>query len=293
MDVALVQHVFPDDRNEALQQGRRAVEDASRAGADLVVFPELSFSPFYPRIPIEERSESPFDLAEPIPGPTTETIAEVAEAYGVVVVVNLLERDGDCTYDTAPVIDADGTLLGATRMMHITAYESFHEKGYYAPGDTGAPVYDTAVGQLGVAICYDRHFPEYLRALVLQDAEIVAIPQAGVDGEWPTGMYEAEIQVGSMQHGFFAALANRVGRDGHMEFSGGSLVTDPFGRIVAQAPTNEPAVLHAPVDLEQCTEGPARSLFCRHRRPDQYEGGSVALEKCVPAHAEPKSKGGP
>jgi len=279
MDVALVQRTFPDDLNDALLLGRRAVAKAADSGADLVVFPELSFTSFFPRVPIKDRDERLFDLAEPIPGPTTEAISEVAAEHGVVVVVNLLEQDGDATYDTAPVIDADGTLLGVTRMMHITEYDRFHEQGYYAPGNTGAPVYDTAVGRLGVAICYDRHFPEYLRALALQDAEIVAIPQAGVEGEWPQGMYEAEIQVASMQHGFFVALANRVGQEGDMHFNGASLVTDPFGRVVAQAPTSDNALLHASVDLSRCAQGPARSLFLRHRRPDQYENGAVAQSR--------------
>jgi len=281
MDLALVQHVLPDDPTVALQRGCQAVEEA--AAADLIVFPELSFTPFYPCLPASERDASPLDLAEPVPGPTTEALAEVAAAHGVVVVVNLLERDDGRTFDTAPVIDADGTLLGATRMMHITEYDRFHEQGYYEPGDTGAPVYDTAAGRLGVAICYDRHFPEYLRTLALQEAEIVAVPQAGVEGEWPDGMYEAELQVASMQHGFFAALANRVGQEGDMLFNGASFVTDPRGRIVAQAPANEAATLHASVDLDQCSQGPARSLFLRHRRPDQYENGAVSLNRSEPA----------
>jgi len=284
MDVAVVQQSVPEDEVEAFQQGLTAIKDAANAGADLVVFPELSFSPFYPRIPADERDEPPAALAEPVPGPTSESIAEIADEYGVVVVYNLLEREGDRTYDTAPVIDADGTLLGATRMMHITEYEHFHEQGYYAPGNTGAPVYETAVGRLGVAICYDRHYPEYLRALALQDAEIVAIPQAGVAGEWPEGLYEAEIQVASFQHGFFAALANRVGQEGNLLFNGRSLVTDPSGRVVAQAPTNEATILLASVDLDRCADSPARRLFRRHRRPDQYERGAVTLSGSVPAH---------
>jgi len=165
MHVALVQSpARPEAPDDAEQRGHRALEEAAEAGADLVVFPELSFAPFYPRLPVSDRAASVLDLAEPVPGPTTEAMAETAAELGLVVVFNLMERDGDHTFDTSPVIDADGTLLGRTRMMHITAYEHFHEQGYYAPGDTGAPVYDTAVGRLGVAICYDRHYPEYLRA---------------------------------------------------------------------------------------------------------------------------------
>ena len=98
---------------------------------------------------------------------------------------NLFELDGGKTYDSSPVIDSNGDLLGTTRMVHIADYECFYEKSYYAEGNHGANVYDTAVGKIGVAICYDRHFPEYMRSLGVRGAEIVAIPQAGTIGEWP------------------------------------------------------------------------------------------------------------
>jgi N-carbamoylputrescine amidase len=284
MDIALIQQFLPDTPLDAFQQGLTAIKEAANAGADLVIFPELSFTPFYPRVPAAERDGDVRSLAEPVPGPTTEAVAEVAEAHGVVVVFNLYERAGDQAYDTSPVIDADGTLLGATRMMHITQYEHFHEQDYYAPGDTGAPVYDTAAGRLGVAICYDRHYPEYLRALALQKADVVAIPQAGTAGEWPEGMYEAEIRVAALQHGFAAALSNRLGREGDMLFNGQSFVADPTGRIVAQAPSDEATVLLASVDLDDNETAPARELFLDHRRPDQYVQGAVRLADSTPAH---------
>ncbi|MEF8817537.1 MAG: carbon-nitrogen hydrolase family protein [Salinibacter sp.] len=277
MNIALVQHAHPSSPSAAVDRGARAVRAAADAGADLVVFPELSFTPFYPRVPITERDQSALDLAEPVPGPTTEALAEAAADRGVVVVFNLMERDGDRTFDTSPVLDADGTLLGRTRMMHITEYEHFHEQGYYAPGDTGAPVYDTAAGRIGVAVCYDRHYPEYLRALALQDADLVVVPQAGTVGEWPDGMYEAELRTAALQHGFFTALANRTGPEGDMPFAGRSFVTDPFGEVLTQAPGAEETILHASVDLARTAEAPARQLFLRHRRPDQYERGAVAL----------------
>ncbi len=101
--------------------------------------------------------------------------------------INLYERDGQHTYDSSPVIDADGTLLGVTRMIHITEYPCFHEQGYYTPGDKGAPVYKTKAGAIGVSICYDRHFPEYMRALAVDGADLVIVPQAGAVDEWPEG----------------------------------------------------------------------------------------------------------
>ena len=102
-------------------------------------------------------------------------------------------------------------------MVHITDYACFHEQGYYTPGDTGAPVYDTRVGRIGVAICYDRHYPEYMRALALAGAELVVVPQAGAVGEWPEGLYEAEMRVAAFQNGYFTALCNRVGKEERLE----------------------------------------------------------------------------
>lgn len=273
LKIALVQLQPTDDHARSIARGIEAVEAAARAGTQLVVFPELAFTPFYPQ---HRATPDSIDLAEAIPGPTTRAFQEAARRLGVVVVLNLYERHGGEAFDTSPVIDADGTLLGRTRMMHITEYEGFHEQGYYTPGDTGIQVYDTAAGRIGVAICYDRHFPEYLRALALAGADLVVVPQAGASGEWPRGLYEAELQVASFQNGYFMALANRVGKEDVLHFGGESFVTDPFGQVIARAPTGEEAILYAEVDLTRCSESPARRLFLKHRRADQY---AMLLEK--------------
>lgn len=286
MDIALVQQYIPTDPIDAFQRGLTAIKDAANAGADIVIFPELSFTKFFPQIPASERDGNVRDLAEKIPGPTTESVANQAREYGVVVVFNLYEKDGDAAYDSTVVVDSDGTVLGVTRMMHITQYENFYEQDYYDPGDTGAPVYDTSVCKLGVATCYDRHFPEYMRALGLGGAEVVAIPQAGAANEWPKGMFEAEVQTASFQNGYFCALANRVGRETNVLFDGSSFVTDPMGRIVAQGPKGDQSLLMTSCDLSLCESAPARELFMKDRRPDQYDGGSVSLMASKPAKVE-------
>jgi N-carbamoylputrescine amidase len=286
VDIALIQDYTPSDAMDAFREGLESIKNAANAGADLVVFPELSFTKFYPRIPAAEREGDVLDLAEPVPGPTTEAIADAAREYGVVVVFNLYERAGDEAYDTSVVVDADGTVLGGTRMMHIAHYENFHELDYYTPGNTGAPVYDTAVGRVGVATCYDRHYPEYMRALALQDADIVAVPQAGAAGEWPGDMMQQEMQVAAFQNGFFVALANRVGREGNLLFGGSSFVADPEGSIVANAPSAEAIVLMACVNFDKCNESSGRKLFLPDRRPDQYERGAVSLAASVPVASE-------
>jgi len=267
MRLALVQQPATADLDANLRRGLDAFERAADAGADLVAFAELAFSPFYP-----QRHATPEALAaaEPIPGPTVEAFQERCAARGVVAVLNLFERDGDRTYDTSPVIDVDGTLLGRTRMVHITDYEAFHEQGYYAPGDRGVPVYETAACRVGVAICYDRHYPEVMRALALDGAEVVVVPQAGAVGEWPDGLYEAEMQVAAFQNGYYTALANRVGAEDRLTFAGESFVCAPDGRVVARAGQGTEELLIADLDLDAVRQSHARRLFLRDRRPDLY-----------------------
>jgi N-carbamoylputrescine amidase len=168
------------------------------------------------------------------------------------------------------VIDSDGSLLGRTRMVHITDYACFHEKGYYAPGDTGTPVFETTAGRIGVSICYDRHYPEYMRSLALSGAEVVIVPQAGSVGEWPDGLYEAELRVAAFQNGYFTALCNRVGAEECLEFAGESFVCAPDGRVMARAPLGEDAILFAELDLSEVARSHARELFLRDRRPLLY-----------------------
>jgi len=269
MQIALVQQHAGPDRTANRERGLAAMRAAADAGARLVCFAELAFERFHPQEPARAGFEA---LAETVPGPTTEAFTALARELGVVVVLNLFERAGDRFFDSSPVIDADGRLLGCTRMIHITEYACFHEKGYYAPGDTGAPVYETAAGRVGVAICYDRHYPEYMRALALRGAELVVIPQAGAVGEWPEGVYEAEVQAAAFQNGYFAALCNRVGAEERLTFAGESFVCGPDGCVLARAPAGEDSVLRAELDLSRAEASHARRLFLRDRRPELYPG---------------------
>jgi len=267
MRIGLVQQRAGQDRQENVQRGLAALETAARNGAQVVGFAELAFERFYPQVPAEGDFKS---LAEPVPGPITEAFAVRCRELGVVAVLNLYERDGDDCYDTSPVIDADGSLLGRCRMVHITEYQCFHEQGYYRPGDQGATVFDTQAGKIGVAICYDRHYPEYMRSLALDGAELVLVPQAGAVGEWPEGLYESELRVASFQNGYFTALCNRVGPEERLEFAGESFVCAPDGVVLARAGQGTDEILYADVDLEQVRNSHARQLFLRDRRPELY-----------------------
>ncbi len=267
MKIALVQQHATPDKAANLERGLAHFDEAASAGARLVCFAELAFERFHPQ---RVASGDVRDLAEPVPGPITTAFAARARRHGVVAVLNLFERDGARTFDSSPVIDADGRLLGVTRMLHITDYPCFHEQGYYAPGDSGMPVYDTAAGRIGVSICYDRHYPEVMRALALHGADLVVVPQAGSVGEWPEGLYEGEMRVAAFQNGYFVALCNRVGLEECLEFAGESFVCGPDGTVIARASKGRDEILYAEVDVAACRESHARRLFLRHRRPELY-----------------------
>ncbi len=268
--IALAQLAASQDRKANLARCLEAMSEARRAGAEVIAFPEVVLDRFFPA---QAGDPTARELAEPIPGPSTEAVASRARELGLVTVFNVYERteDGRC-FDSSPVFDADGRLLGVTRMLHITDYEGFHERSYYHPGDRGLPVYATRAGRVGVAICYDRHYPEVMRALGVAGAELVVIPQAGTVGEWPEGLYEAEVRTAAFQNGYFAALANRAGDEGKLVFAGESFAVDPEGRVLARGASGAPDLVVCDLDLAACATSTARRLFWRDRRPELYRG---------------------
>jgi N-carbamoylputrescine amidase len=267
MRIALIQQHCLASRESNLKRALEAVKKSVTNGAQVICFAELAFEPFYPQ---ERATDEQLALAEPIPGPTTEQFCRIAKEHGVVIIPNLFERDGDRTFDTSPVINRDGRILGKTRMVHIPDYPCFHEQGYYHPGDCGAPVYETDFGKIGVAICYDRHYPEYMRVLALAGAQAVFVPQAGALDEWPAGLYECEMRVAAFQNGYFVALCNRVGKEKKLTFAGESFVCDPFGTIIAKAGREVDEILCCDLDLDLIEKSYAQHFFLPDRRPKLY-----------------------
>ena len=267
MNIALVQQAASEDRQANVDAGLQAVRVAAHGGAQVIAFAELAFERFYPQEPATPEALA---QAETIPGPTTEAFSALARELGVVLVLNLFERDGTRTFDSSPVIGVDGSLLGVTRMVHITEYPGFHEQGFYAPGDRGLPVFETPFGRIAVAICYDRHYPEVMRALAVAGAQVVFVPQAGAVGEWPTGLFEAEMRVAAFQNGYFTALCNRVGAESRLTFAGESFVCDPEGHVLARAGLGTEEILSCELDLTAVERSHAQRLFLRDRRPELY-----------------------
>ena len=268
MKIALIQQHATKNKQDNVNRGIEAFKKAANQGANVICYAELAFEPFFPQ---QKAIGIQTHLAETIPGPVTEKFGQLSKEYGVVTILNLFEKEGEFTYDTSPVFDADGTLLGKTRMVHIPDYENFHEQCYYAPGDLGPGVFDTAIGKVGIAICYDRHYPEYMRALALKGAELVIIPQAGAVGEWTDGLYEAEMQVTAFQNGYYTALCNRVGKEEKLEFSGESFVCDPDGKVMARAGLGTDEILVCDIDLNKVKKSHAKRLFLIDRRSELYD----------------------
>lgn len=275
--VALAQLVTTEDRGANIDAAIEAIRDAARQGASLICFPEMGFDRFFPQHRADPRY---FDLAEAVPGPTVHRLQEVAREAGIAIVANLFERASPGEYyDCSPVIDADGTYLGLSRMVHIAEAPMFNEKFYYRPGDGSFPVYQTRAARVGIAICYDRHYPEQLRILTLRGCEILAVPLAAVSREqWP--MFEMEMQVASFQNQIFSMVVNRVGREGDMSFVGRSFVTDPFGNVIARAADGVPELLLVDLDLEQIDRARRVIPHLRDRRAELY--GPIASTNGTP-----------
>ncbi|MFQ5744101.1 MAG: nitrilase-related carbon-nitrogen hydrolase [Acidobacteriota bacterium] len=265
--LGLAQVAAGEEISANVERGLQWVERAAEAGCTLCCFPEMAFHPFFPQHRAEPRY---FSWAEPIPGPITEAFQELADRHGIVVVVNLFELAGPGRhYDASPVIDADGSLVGVSRMVHIAEEPGFNERYYYWPGDGGFAVHATAAGPLGLAICYDRHFPEQLRALTIGGAEIILSPFAGTTDD-PFEGYETEMRGAAFSNGVYIACCNRVGKEPLLTFAGRSFAVDPAGEVIARAGEEE-ELLVVEVDRRQVVESRQRRPFLRDRRPELYD----------------------
>ncbi len=280
--IAMGQIVALPTIEENLQMYSQMIDEAAENGSKLICFPEVGFYPFFPKHFFDA---SKFDLAQQIPGPITDFLADKAKEKNIVVVASILEEGykGEF-YDSAFVIDADGSLLGTSRMMHVFDGAAANEKYYYGLGDTGWPVYETAAGKIGIAICYDSYFPEAVRCLALNGAEIILVPTMTCDNlgdcipktDFPDGAIIEVIEFMQKANAFcnatFVGWCNRVGVEEHLTMSGHSMVFDPWGRVIASANTKTSEVLIADIDFEKIREVRKYFRLMPDRRPDSYTG---------------------
>jgi beta-ureidopropionase len=266
---ALVQAKWTGDKASMIDSSLALAREAADRGAQVLCFQELFYGPYFCQVQDAEY----FAYAEPVPGPTTERIADLARQTGMVVIAPVYEEEQPgVLYNTAAVIDADGRYLGKYRKTHLPQVKGFWEKFYFRPGNLGYPVFDTAVGRIGVYICYDRHFPEGWRALGLAGAQIVFNPSATSRG-LSRYLWNLEQPAAAVANEYFVGAINRVGIEllGDNDFYGGSYFVDPRGQLVGEAAsdTDEEAVVRD-LDLDRLAEVRALWAFYRDRRPDAY-----------------------
>jgi N-carbamoylputrescine amidase len=248
------------------------IEDAAKQGVQILCMQEVFTTPYF----CAEQQVRWYEAVEKIPdGPTTKLMQEVAKKHNMVIVVPIYEEEiTGIYYNTAAVIDADGTYLGKYRKHHIPHVNpGFWEKFYFKPGNLGFPAFDTAYARIGVYICYDRHFPEGARILGLNGAEIVFNPSATVAG-LSEYLWELEQPAHAVANGYFVGAINRVGTEKPWsigEFYGKSYFCNPRGKIIAQASRDKDEVVVADLDLDMITEVRRTWQFFRDRRPETYE----------------------
>ncbi len=267
---ALVQTNWTGDKESMIKAHEAYARDAAAQGAKVICFQELFYGPYFCQV----QDAQFYEYAESIPGPTTERFQALAAELGMVMVLPMYEQEQEgVLYNTAAVLDADGTYLGKYRKNHIPQVKGFWEKFYFRPGNLGYPVFDTAVGRVGVYICYDRHFPEGWRALGLNGAQIVFNPSATSRG-LSSYLWQLEQPASAVANEYFIGAINRVGIEdlGDNDFYGQTYFVDPEGKFVGDvADTHNPELIVRDLDLSLLKTVRDRWQFYRDRRPDSYD----------------------
>jgi N-carbamoylputrescine amidase len=260
---------------ENLEKVKSKVEELARQGAQIICLQELFTSLYF----CDEENYDNFKLAESIPGPSTDFLQRLAKQYKVVIIASLFEKRTEGLYhNTTAILDADGTYLGKYRKMHIPDDPGYYEKFYFTPGDLGYKIFKTQYGVLGILICWDQWYPEAARITSLMGAEILFYPTAI---GWATDQDAAinEEQYNAWQtiqrshavaNGVYVVSVNRVGTEGSMKFWGGSFISNPFGKLLYQAPHDQEITHVEELDLEKSDRYRTHWPFLRDRRIDSY-----------------------
>jgi N-carbamoylputrescine amidase len=265
------------DPSRNLRTALDKIASAAKKGAKLVCLPELFRSLYF----CQKQDYKCFQLAEPIPGPTTQALSNAAKKHKITLVSSLFEkRAGGLYHNTAVVFSPNGKILGTYRKMHIPDDPGFNEKFYFTPGDTGFQPIDTPAGRLGVLVCWDQWYPEAARLMALRGAQILIYPTAI---GWARGEKKEVCQdqrsawqtiqrSHAIANGLFVLSINRTGRENNLDFWGTSFISNPIGHVVSEALSDRPEILHATLNLSETTTTRQHWPFLRDRRIDAYAG---------------------
>jgi N-carbamoylputrescine amidase len=274
--IALIQMKSNPTPSKNLEKAMRQVEKAAKAGAKIVCLQELFRTEYF----CQTENRQSFDLAETIPGPTTEALRLLAKRCGVVLIAPVFEKRVRGLYhNSVVVLGVDGKMLGSYRKMHIPEDPNFYEKYYFSPGDLGFPVFKTPFGKIAVLICWDQWYPEAARVAAIKGAQIIFYPTAigWVRGEKPKASRLQRqawktVQVShAVTNGVYVACVNRVGREKKIKFWGSSFVAGPDGEVLSQASLNREGILFAQCDLSKIQRTRKEWPFFRDRRIDAYQ----------------------
>lgn len=265
MKIALFQMANAGTISSNLDKSIQAIEEASKNNADLILFPEVQLTEFFPQYPGKDVTKYRVGLDSEI----VKTFCKAAKENHIMVVPNILLYENGKSYDASLLVQKDGTIAGVQKMVHVAQAEQFYEQDYYAPSDEGFFVLDTECGKIGIVVCFDRHYPESIRTESLMGAELILIPTVNTKAE-PSEMFEWELRVQAFQNSVMIAMCNRVGREGEMDFSGESIVVDANGNVITKA-SDEEQIIYAEMNLAESGEIRKRKNYTNLRRTELYK----------------------
>lgn len=264
MRIAMVQMSHAGSVELNVAKSLRAIEAAARQHADLVLFPEVQLTEFFPQYAGQDVRKYQASIDSVI----MHEFCDACWKNHIMAVPNLYLSENGKAYDASVLIDKNGDILGIQKMVHVAQAKQFYEQDYYTPSDDGFHVFETPLGKIGIVVCFDRHYPESIRTEALQGADLILIPTVNTKAE-PSEMFEWELRVQAFQNSVILAMCNRVGTEGEMDFSGESIVVDANGAVLAKADDSE-TIVYVDVDLAETKRIRDGRPYTQLRRPEFY-----------------------
>ena len=265
MRIALVQMSNSGSIELNLEKSINAIQEAAGHGADLVLFPEVQLTEFFPQYPGQDVKK----YQTPLNSPVIEAFRDACKKSHIMAVPNIYLYENEKCYDASLLIDRNGQIAGIQKMVHVAQANQFFEQDYYTPSDDGFKVFETDVGNIGIVVCFDRHYPESIRTEALKGADLILIPTVNTKSE-PSEMFEWELRVQAFHNSTFIAMCNRVGKEGEMDFSGESIVIDANGDMIVKADDRE-QIVYADIAPEQSRAIRSARPYTQLRRTEFYE----------------------
>lgn len=264
MRLAMAQMSNSGSEEGNMRKSLQALKEAAKNGADLVLFPEVQLTEFFPQYPGQDVS----CYQRTIDSDIIKQFCSACREYAVMAVPNLYLLENGQPYDASILIGKDGNLVGVQKMVHVAQAEKFYEQDYYTPSDEGFQVFKTEYGTIGIVVCFDRHYPESIRTETLQGADLILIPTVNTKEE-PSLMFEWELRVQAFQNSVILAMCNRVGVEGAMHFSGESMVVDENGEVLVKADDRE-QILYVDINMQKVKNVRVARPYTQLRRTEYY-----------------------